>query len=105
MKFDGKTDAQAFYFYLVFFFVRGSRGTVFSMKGKWNLKYCYLFKLRQRGFYNLKCRSVGPWKKIPWKTIPYEGNIPGKYIIYQNLCHKAHNSGKGASITPAKELL
>ena len=45
-------------------------------------------------------RSVGPWKKIPWKKFQCEGNIPGKYIIYQNLCHKTHNSGKGVSLIP-----
>ena len=46
-------------------------------------------------------RSVGrSLEKNSGKKIQYEGNIPGKYIIYRNLCHKAHNSGKGASLIP-----
>ena len=44
--------------------------------------------------------SVSPWKKILWKKFQCEGNIRGKYIIYRNLCHKAHNSGKGVSLIP-----
>ena len=37
------------------------------------------FKLRQRGFYNPKCRSVG-WslEKNSVEKFQYEGNIPGK---------------------------